>query len=48
MFTKRRQGGNFNLNIDGVSHISWFRRKKDEFMQALGAPTRKQNRDIRL
>ena len=45
---KEGKVGNFNLNIDGVSHISWFRRKKDEFMQALGAPTRKQNRDIRL
>ena len=45
---KEGKEGNFNLNIDGVSHISWFRRKKDEFMQALGAPTRKQNRDIRL
>ena len=45
---KEDKDGNFNLNIDGVSHISWFRRKKGEFMQALGAPTRKQNRDIRL
>ncbi len=40
--------GNFELNIDGVSHISWFRRKKDEFMEALGMPTRKQNRGIKL
>lgn len=38
----------FDLNIDGVSHVSWFRRKKDEFMETLGMPTRKQNRDIRL
>lgn len=30
----------FELNIDGVSHVSWFRRKKDEFMEALGIPTR--------
>ena len=45
---KEDKDGNFNLNIDGVSHISWFRLKKDEFIQALGAPTRKQNRDIRL
>ena len=35
--------GNFNLNIDGVSHVSWFRRKKDEFMQSLGVPTNRQN-----
>lgn len=45
---KEYKDGYFNFNIDGVSHISWFRQKKDEFMQALGAPTRKQNRDIRL
>lgn len=45
---KEGKEGNFNLNIDGVSHISWFRQKKDEFMQALGAPTRKQNRGIKL
>ena len=37
---KEDKDGNFNLNIDGVSHISWFRRKKDEFMQALGVPTK--------
>lgn len=29
---KEDKDGNFNLNIDGVSHVSWFRRKKDEFM----------------
>ena len=45
---KEDENGKFDFKIDGVSHISWFRRKKDEFMQALGAPTRKQNRDIRL
>ncbi len=32
---KEGKAGNFNLNIDGVSHISWFRRKKDEFMETL-------------
>lgn len=45
---KEDKDGNFNLNIDGVSHVSWFRRKKDEFMQSLGMPTRKQNKGIRL
>lgn len=40
--------GNFELNIDSVSHVNWFRRKKGEFMEALGMPTRKQNRDIKL
>lgn len=45
---KEDKDGNFNFKIDGVSHVSWFRLKKDEFMEALGVPTRKQNRDIRL
>ena len=45
---KKDKEGNFNLNIDGVSHVSWFRRKKDEFMQALGVPTRKHDKGIRL
>ena len=43
---KQDAEGNFNFKIDGVSHVSWFRRKKDEFMEALGLPTRKQNRGI--
>ncbi len=45
---KEDKEGNFNLNIDGVSHVSWFRRKKDEFMESLGVPTRKQNRSIKI
>lgn len=45
---KEDKDGNFNFKIDGVSHVSWFRRKKDEFMQALGVPTRKQNKGINL
>lgn len=45
---KEDKEGNFNLNIDGVSHVSWFRRKKDEFMETLGLPTRKQDKGIRL
>ncbi len=44
---KQSTEGNFELNIDGVSHINWFRRKKGEFMEALGMPTRKQNRGIK-
>lgn len=39
----------FDLNIDGVSRISWFRQKKAEFMEALGLPTsRRQNRGMKL
>ena len=45
---KQNAEGRFDLNIDCVSHVSWFRRKKDEFMKALGVPTRKQNRGIKL
>ena len=45
---KQDTEGKFDFKIDGVSHVSWFRRKKDEFMQALGMPTRKQDKGIRL
>ena len=45
---KEDKEGRFDLRIDGVSHHSWFRRKKDEFMQSLGMPTRKQNKGIQL
>ena len=45
---KEGKEGNFNLNIDGVSHVSWFRRKKDEFMQSLGVTTNRQNRGVQL
>lgn len=39
---KETSDGKFDLKIDGVSHVSWFRRKKDEFMEALGLPKQKQ------
>ena len=45
---KEDKEGNSNLNIDGVSHVSCFRRKKDEFMQSLGVPTNRQNRGVQL
>ena len=46
---KEDKEGRFDLKIDGVSHHSWFRRKKDEFMEALGLPTsRSQNRGLKL
>ena len=46
---KEDKEGRFDLRIDGVSHHSWFRRKKDEFMEALGLPTsRQQNRGLKL
>ena len=47
---KQDRDGHFDLNIDGVSRHSWFRRKKDEFMEALELPTsrRNQNRGLKL
>ena len=47
---KQDREGHFDLNIDGVSRHSWFRSKKDEFMEALGLPTsrRSQNRGLKL
>ena len=46
---KEDKEGLFDLRIDGISHHSWFRRKKDEFMKALGLPTsRRQNRGVKL
>lgn len=45
---KQNTEGKFELNIDGVSHVSWFRRKRDEFRETLGIPTRRQNRGINL
>ncbi len=47
---KETSDGTFDLKIDGVSHVSWFRRKKDEFMEAFGLPAsrRNQNRGLKL
>ena len=47
---KETSDGTFDLKIDGVSHVSWFRRKKDEFMETLGLPAsrRNQNRGLKL
>ena len=46
---KEDKEGRFDFKIDGVSHHSWFRRKRDEFMEALGLPTsRSQNRGLKL
>ena len=45
---KEDKEGKYNLHIDGVSHVSWFRRKKEEFMEKLRPQTRRQNRGINL
>lgn len=33
----------YGFKIDGISHIRRFRRKKGEFMEALGVPTSRKN-----
>ncbi|MCD8235933.1 MAG: hypothetical protein LUD00_04610 [Prevotellaceae bacterium] len=40
--------GMFDFKIDGVSHISWFRRKKYEFMETLGIPAKRKSQRINL
>jgi len=45
---KEDKEGKFNLHLDGVSHVSWFRRKKEEFMEVLEMPIRNRNRGIKL
>ena len=45
---KEDENGKFDFTIDGVSHVSWFRRKRDEFMEAIGIPKPRQNRGIKL
>ena len=45
---KEDKEGKYNLHIDGVSHVSWFRRKKEEFMEKLKPQARRQNRGIKL
>ena len=45
---KEDKEGKYNLHIDGVSHVSWFRRKKEEFMEKLRPQVRSQNRGIKL
>lgn len=45
---KQDESGKFDFKIDGVSHVSWFRKKMNEFREKLGVPTRKQNRGIKF
>ena len=45
---KEDKEGKYNLHIDGVSHVSWFRRKKEEFMEKLRPQVRSPNRGIKL
>ncbi len=41
--------GNFDFKIDGVSHVSWFRKKMDKFREAIGISKRQvQNKGRKL
>ena len=44
---KEDKDGKFDFTIDGVSHVSWFRRKRDESREAIGIPKPRQNRGIK-
>lgn len=45
---KQDENGKFDFKIDGVSHVSWFRKKKNEFREAIGIPKPRQNRSMKL
>lgn len=45
---KEDENGKFDFKIDGVSHVSWFRNKMNEFREAIGIPKPRQNRGIKL
>lgn len=45
---KEDENGKFDFKIDGVSHVSWFRTKMNEFREAIGIPKPRQNRSMQL
>ncbi len=47
---KQEENGGYDFKIDGVSHVSWFRKKRDEWREAMGLPKPRQtqNRGIKL
>ena len=45
---KEDKNGRFDFKIDGVSHVSWFRKKMNEFREAIGIPKPRQNRGMKL
>lgn len=45
---KEDENGKFDFKIDGVSHVSWFRKKMSEFREAIGIPEPRQNRGMNL
>ena len=45
---RQDESGKFDFKIDGVSHVNWFRKKMNEFREAIGIPKPRQNRGIKL
>ena len=45
---KEDDNGKFDFKIDGVSHVSWFRKKMNEFRETIGIPKPRQNKGIKL
>jgi len=47
---KEDENGKFDFKIDGVSHVSWFRKKMNEFREAIGIPKTRQaqNKNVKL
>lgn len=45
---KEDENGKFDFKIDGVSHVSWFRKKMNEFREAIGIPKPRQDRGRQL
>ena len=43
---KEDENGKFDFKIDGVSHVNWFRKKMNEFREAIGIPKPRQNRGM--
>ncbi len=47
---KQEENGGYDFKIDCVSHVSWFRKKRDEWREAMGIPKQRQtqNRGMKL
>ena len=47
---KQNESGSYDFKIGGVSHVSWFRKKRDEWREVMGIPKPRQtqNRGMKL
>ena len=45
---KQDENGKFDFKIDGVSNVNWYRKKMNEFREAIGIPKPRQNRSMKL